>query len=152
MKNLYKIKTISISVEKLISATPAEVYTAWLDKNCPGSPWHGVEQAIIDPNVDGLFYRMHRSDDEEYELAHYGRFILLDSHKKIQHTWVSQHTRGLESIVTVTFEKLTDRTLVTISHENLPDDEKGRMHMHGWKYYLQMIQETFSQEDENEAG
>lgn len=152
MKNLYKIRTTTISVEKLISATPNEVYSAWLDRNCPGSPWSGVTRAILDPRVDGLFYRMHFSDDGEYELAHYGRFTALDSHKRIQHTWVSQHTRGLESVVTVTFDKRSDRTLVTITHENLPDDEKGRMHKSGWEYYLKTMQETLSQETQHEAG
>jgi hypothetical protein len=62
----------------------------------------------------------------------YGRFTILDRPSKVQYTWMSLHTRGLESLVTVAFRKKGEDTLLTLRHENLPDDEYGRGHEKGW--------------------
>lgn len=141
--NLWKIKTIDITLTRIIPASPEEVFDVWLNPRSPGSPWHGMKKAILQPQVDGLFYRMHPSDGGDFELAHYGRFTSLDRPGRIQHTWVSQHTRGLESLVTLTFERKGQETLLTLRHENVPDDEKGRMHESGWKYYLESLAGQF---------
>jgi len=82
---------------------------------------------------------MHLSEQGDYELAHYGRFLVVERPITIKHTWVSQHTRGLESVVTVRFAARQDATRVVIRHENLPDDEKGRMHEGGWSHYLDQV-------------
>jgi len=74
---------------------------------------------------------------------HYGRFIALDRPRKIQHTWVSEATSGLESIVTLTFEMQGDQTVVTLSHANLPDDELGRSHEEGWRVKLGALADRF---------
>jgi uncharacterized protein YndB with AHSA1/START domain len=137
--NVWNIKTTSINVERTINATPAEVFDAWLDPNSEGSPWNEVTKVILQPIVDGLFYRMHPSEQGDYELAHYGRFLVVERPFTIKHTWVSQHTRGLESVVTVHFAARQDVTRVVIQHENLPDDEKGRMHEGGWSHYLDQV-------------
>jgi Activator of Hsp90 ATPase homolog 1-like protein len=45
---------------------------------------------------------------------------------------MSPHTRGLEPLITVTFQKKGADTLMTLRHENLPGDEYGRGHEKGW--------------------
>jgi uncharacterized protein YndB with AHSA1/START domain len=137
--NVWNIKTMSFKIEKIIKATPSEVFDAWLDPKSTGSPWNGVTKNILQPEVDGLFYRMHPSDSGKYELAHYGRFIAVTRPSKLQYTWVSQHTRGLESVVSLDLNEHKDGTRVTLTHTNLPDDEKGRMHEQGWLYYLTQL-------------
>ena len=144
--NLWKIKTIDIKLNRAIPAKPAEVFDAWLDPNHTASPWHGMKRAIVQPKKDGLFYRMHLSDDtdgEQFELAHYGRFIVVDRPKRIQHTWVSQHTRGLETVVTVDLKPQGQATMLTLRHESVPDDEMGRMHELGWRHYLEVLADQF---------
>jgi len=137
--NVWNIKTMSVKVERTIEASPAEVFDAWLDPNFKGSPWNGVVKLILQPVVDGLFYRMHLSERGDYELAHYGRFLVVERPRRIQHTWISQHTRGLESTVVIDFEERTNGTLIKLVHENLPDDEKGRMHEQGWLHCLTQV-------------
>jgi hypothetical protein len=44
---------------------------------------------------------------------------------------MSLHTRCLESLVTVTYQKTGEDSLVTFRHENLPDDEYGGGHEKG---------------------
>jgi len=139
VKNLWNIKTIEFTLNRTIPGTPDETFDAWLDPNHPGSPWHGVKRVIVQPHVDGLFYRMHLSEAGDFELAHYGRFIVVERPKRIQHTWVSQHTRGLESVVTVYLKPQGGQTFLTLRHEGVPDDEMGRMHEMGWKHYLDLL-------------
>jgi hypothetical protein len=55
----------------------------------------------------------------------------------------SLHTRGLESLVTVTFQQEGEDTRLTLCDENLPDDEYGRGHEKGWDYLLSRFADRF---------
>src|ERR1043165_7345533 len=107
MKNLWNMKTLEVNLERVIEASPSEVFAAWLDPNHPGSPWHDVDRLIFQPGTHGLFYRMHIAKQGaaagQMELPHFGRFLVLEPGHRIQHTWMSQHTRGIETLVTVDF-------------------------------------------------
>jgi uncharacterized protein YndB with AHSA1/START domain len=74
---------------------------------------------------------------------HYGRFIRLDRGRAIEHTWVSEATRGLETVVTITLTPGKDGTEVTLRHANVPDDEMGRGHQEGWTWYLNALGQRF---------
>ena len=136
------LKTTEIIVTRSIAATPAEVFDVWLDSKSPGSPWFGTTGAIVNPVVDGLFY--HSVHFEGHDWAHYGRFISLDRPRQIQHTWVSEATRGLESVVTLTLDAEGEQTVVTLSHTNVPDDEMGRRHAEGWGFVLGGLVDRFA--------
>ena len=143
--NVWNIKTMDIRLERTIEGPPAEVFDAWLDPACKGSPWGGVARSILQPHVDGLFYRVHSAANGGYDLAHYGRFLVVDRPGVLKHTWVSQHTRGLESVVTVGFQPQgKDSTRLVLQHENLPDDEMGRMHEGGWSHILGLLADVRS--------
>src|SRR5215472_18094213 len=139
-------KTMELTLTRLIPATPAEVFDAWMDPKHPGNPWSGAKKLLFDGRVDGLFYFLHLSDGRRSghdavlaevaaePWAHYGRFIAIQQNERVQYAWMSPFTNGLESVVTVIFEKKGDDTLVTLNHANLPDDERGRVHELGWNY------------------
>lgn len=129
---------IEVSVQRAIPAPPAEVFNAWLDPAVPGNPWHESDRLLLNAEVDGLFHWTFRNT------AHYGRFITLDRPTKLQHTWVSPNTLGLESIVTATFEEHAGGTLMTLLHTGLPDDAKGRSHEKGWAYFMDKLVEAVS--------
>jgi len=124
------LKTIEIKLERTIPASPAEVYDAWLNPAVPGTPWSEADRLLLDPKVDGFFYWL------IHGIAHYGRFTSTERPGRLQHTWVSPNTLGLESTVTVTFEKRGEDTLMTLVHSGLPDDDRGRGHESGWNYFL----------------
>lgn len=136
-----KVKTMELTFNRTIAAPPAEVFDAWLDPTHPATPFNGSQKLLLDPKVDGMFYFRHLMDGTE--LPHFGRFTVVDRPKKVQYTWMSRHTRGLESVVTVTFQKKGDDTLLTLNHAGLPDDEMGRAHDDGWKHYLALFDERF---------
>lgn len=136
------IKTTQLHLTRYINASPEQVFEAWLDHRNPGSPWHGVVKAIVEPpKVDSLFYSMYQLEGRE--VAHYGRFLVLDKPHKIQHSWVSEATGGLESLVTLLLEPGQGKTRVDVHHENVPDDDAGRHHINAWKYVLSKMATRF---------
>jgi uncharacterized protein YndB with AHSA1/START domain len=137
-----RIKTMEIKVARSVRAAPAKVFDTWLDPKSPGSPWHGPAKAIVNPAVDGLFY--HSVHFEDHDWAHYGRFIALERGGRIEHTWVSEATRGLESVVTLSLEAQGEGTLVTLRHRGIPDDEMGRRHEQGWGFVLDGLVKRFA--------
>ena len=136
-------KTIQFTLERVIPAPVGEVFDAWLDPRTPGKPWHDADKLIFNPKVDGLFYIL-MIREETRKIAHYGRFIAIDRPGRIQHTFVSPNTRGLESVVTVTFDDKGEDTVLTLRHEGLPDDDAGRGHEQGWTYFLGLLLEHFA--------
>ncbi len=136
------MKRIEVNVSRAIPASPAEVFDVWLDAKSPGSPWFGPERVILSPLVDGLFYHCVRHEGRAW--AHYGRFIRIEKPRVIEHTWMSEATRGIESTVTVTLEPKDKGTLFALRHFDLPDDDMGRRHEEGWKYVLGAIADRFA--------
>ena len=142
------MKTMELTLTRTIPAPPVAVFAAWMDPKHPGNPWTDAKKLIFDGRVDGLFYFLHVSDSRRAEhdaalaevapepWAHYGRFLAIDRNERVQYAWMSPFTAGLESVVTVTFERKGDNTLLTLNHANLPDDERGRLHERGWNSCL----------------
>ena len=50
------MKTMDVTVSRTIQGAADEVFDVWLDPKSPGGLWFGVERAILNPVVDGLFY------------------------------------------------------------------------------------------------
>jgi uncharacterized protein YndB with AHSA1/START domain len=143
------MKTIELTVNRVIAAKPEELFDVWLDSKRPGSPWFGTAKAIVNPVIDGLFY--HAVHFEGHDWAHYGRFIALERPRRIRHTWVSEATRGLETVLTVTFEPQGDQTQVTLHQTNVPDDDMGRRHNEGWTFVLTALADAFNPREEKRA-
>ena len=129
--------TIEVKVERTLPASVDDVFDAWLNPKTPGTPWNMADKLLFHPTVDGLFYWSMKTN------AHYGRFTEVKRSSRIQHTWVSPNTSGLESLVTVTFRKQEEGTLMTLIHSGLPDSEGGRSHEKGWNYFLGLFPEHF---------
>lgn len=97
---------------------------------------------ILNAVVDGVFYLAMEHEGKTW--PHFGRFVALDRPHKIEHTWMSEATKGLESVVTITFEPQGPKTLMTLRHSGIPDDEMGRQHRDGWDWMLQAIEQRFA--------
>lgn len=131
-------KTIEFKFERIIPASPAEVFDGWLDPKVPGNPWNISDKLLLNPEVDGFFYWNYKGQ------PHYGRFTEVERPGRIRHTWVSPSTSGLETTVTLTFEKKGSDTLMTLMHTDLPDTDGGRGHEKGWNYFLGMFSEQLA--------
>jgi uncharacterized protein YndB with AHSA1/START domain len=134
-------KTMELNFQRTIPATPAEVYDAWLDTQNQGNPWFQSDRLDFKPQQGALYHFMRVKDDGK-EMPHYGRFVALDRPRRIELAWMSLFTRGLESVVTVTFEAKGEDTLLTLKHANLPDDSYGNGHKH-WDVLLGKLADRF---------
>jgi uncharacterized protein YndB with AHSA1/START domain len=132
----------AITVIRTIPASADKVFDVWMDPKSPGGPWFGAEHVILNPAVDGLFYLAVKHEGRIW--PHYGRFLQLDRPHRIEHTWMSEATKGAESIVTITIEPQGDETNVTLHHAGVPDDEMGHRHQEGWNFVLSALAEALA--------
>lgn len=138
-------KALEVTVARTIPAPATEVFDAWLDPGVPGTLWHEHEKLIFDPKVDGLWYLLtlaHRIAGT----PHYGRFIEISRPGLIRHSWVSPHTLGQESTVTVRFEKEGDGTRLTLVHSGLPNEAMANAHEKGWTSILNRFADVWVNE------
>jgi uncharacterized protein YndB with AHSA1/START domain len=140
------MKLTELTVARTIAASADKIFDVWTDPQSPGGPWFGAARCVIDVKVDGLFYFVVEHEGRAW--AHYGRFVRIERPSVVEYTWVSEATRGVESVVTVTFQPLGDETEVTLRHSNVPDDEMGRRHAEGWTWMLNILAERFSVHEE----
>jgi uncharacterized protein YndB with AHSA1/START domain len=91
-----------ITVNRTIPASPEKIYDVWIDPKSPGGPWHGAERVIFNPVVDGLYYLAIKHEGRVW--PHYGRFTKLERPRLVEFTWMSEGTKGAESVVTVTLQ------------------------------------------------
>ena len=131
------VKLIEVKVERTIPASIETVFDGWLNPKIPGNPWNMADKLLLNPKIDGFFYWITKTT------PHYGRFTEVERPSRIQHTWMSPNTSGLESNVTVTFQKKGEGTLMTLTHSGLPDTEGGRSHEKGWNFFLSKFPEQF---------
>ncbi len=132
-------QTITITVERMIAATPEQAFDAWLDPAVPGTLWNMADKLILDPREDGMFYwRIHGT-------PHYGYFTELTRGRLLRHTWMSPYTGGLESTVSVSFQATPSGTRMTVVHSGLPDSDGGRSHDKGWNSILDGFSQRLAQ-------
>jgi uncharacterized protein YndB with AHSA1/START domain len=130
------MKTFDLTVSRTIDARPEEVFDAWTDSSKLGA-WFGASRLIMNPVVDGLYYLA--VDHEGRTWPHYGRFLRLERPRLVEQTWMSEGTRGLESVVTLSIEPRGERTDLTLTHTGVPDDDEGHKHEEGWASLLEEI-------------
>ena len=140
-------KLMTLTFKRLITASPTAVYDAWLSTKgkSNGAPWQQeADRLVFKPKVGALYYfhQTHR----KVQFPHFGRFLTLHRGKKIQMSWMSPMTKGLESELTVSFVKKGGGTLLTLKHAKLPVGREGMAHDDGWKYYLGNLMSWFEKE------
>ncbi|MDP9149251.1 MAG: SRPBCC domain-containing protein [Myxococcota bacterium] len=146
------MKLVDLKLSRFVPGPPEEVFDVWFDPASPGGPWHGAKKAIMNFTVDGMFYfGIERAVLEQKGVVvhspglhgHFGRFAAIDRPRAVEHTWMSEHTHGIETTVSVTFEPRDGGTQLTILHRSVPDDESGRRHEGGWASLLARVERFF---------
>lgn len=146
------MKLIELKLSRFIPGRQEDVFDVWFDPASPGGPWHGAKKVLMNLAVDGTFYfGIERAVLEKKGVAvhspglhgHFGRFTAIDRPRAAEHTWMSEHTRGIETTVSITFEPRDGGTQLTIVHRDVPDDENGRRHEGGWTFLLGRLEQHF---------
>jgi uncharacterized protein YndB with AHSA1/START domain len=137
-----KMNFTDITVNRTIPAPADKIYDVWIDPKSPGGPWHGAERVIFNPVVDGLYYLAIKHEGRVW--PHYGRFTKMERPSVVEFTWMSEGTKGAESVVTVTLQQRGDQTDVTLRHAGVPDDELGHQHKEGWTWILNALADALA--------
>ena len=135
----------SLTVRREIVAPAEDLFDAWLDARSLAS-WlrpagFRETRAEVDPREGGEFRIVMVGD--ESSVVHVGTYHEIDRPRRLVFTWASPATRFRDSIVTVTFERKGEDTLVSLKHSNLPDDEYGHLHEGGWNRCLDVFGDQF---------
>jgi len=107
------MKLTDITVTRAIPAAADNVFDVWMDPKSPGGPWFRADRLIMNPVVDGLIYFAVKHEGRTW--PHYGRFVSIVRPHRVEYTWVSEGTEGVETVVAVTFEPRGSQCEVTLA-------------------------------------
>ena len=127
-----------LSVEKNMTASPGDIYSAWTTQfdqwfAAPGTMTMRAEEG-------GLYFFETHFDNERH--PHYGRFLSLAPGRLIEQTWVTGNpgTGGAETVVRVELESTSEGTQVTLTHAGFYDEEAMLGHKEAWPVVLDLLQ------------
>ena len=126
-----------IKLSAVITATPKEIYNAWLDSKAH-SAFTGGGAAKIDPKVKGKFTAW-----DDYIS---GRNLELVPNKKIVQAWRTTEfpAKHPDSRLEVILEPSAKGTKVTFVHTDIPDGQSAD-YKKGWKdFYFTPMKKYFS--------
>ena len=138
----------SVKVQRLIDATPEEVFSAWTEADLVAR-WFapGAMRAVVVAYEarPGGQYRVEMHDDaagKVHTVA--GRFVEVQSPRRLVMTWVwvsgeSREIKNHETLLTVEFTARRGGTEVTLLHERFSDQASADRHAHGWTAVLENL-------------
>lgn len=136
---------LTLSIQRIIKATPQAVYEAWLDpatitRFMAGGLDQRVTEARTDPHVGGKFRIVMTSDKE---IVHQGIYRDLVPHELIRFTWESPYSPA-DSEVTIRLAPKGDGTEVTLSQVKFLSEGARDGHRGGWTHILDRLDATLT--------
>lgn len=139
-----------VRLQRLLPASPQEVFDAWTDPEsleqwlCPGTV--SLTRVELDVRVGGHFRIVMR--DATKDLVHTGEYREITPPHRLVFTWCSNGTYNQETLVTVELHPRGNKTELVLTHERLPDASSAGKHEDGWQdvvrklaVYLSMYKE-----------
>ena len=139
----------SLTLQRRLKATPAQVFTAWTQPD-QLVQWFGPEhtdkttvRAELDVRVGGRFRaRFNTKDGEYHEVG--GAYREVVKNQKLVFDWAWHSTPERQSLVTVTLRADGSGTLLTLTHEKFFDDAARDGHKRGWIETLDKLERLFA--------
>lgn len=131
----------SIHVRRRIAAPAQMLFDAWLDPDSiatwmrPFDTAHTVAHA--DPVVGGG-YRIVMHQPDGMMVEHVGKYLEIESPRRLVFTWASPATQHKDSLVTIEFIESEGATEVSLTHEQLPE-YMAQAHVGGWTSALDKL-------------
>lgn len=131
---------LTLSLSRVIRATPKAVYSAWLDPTTiarfmAGGADQRVTEARTDPRVGGAFRIVMTSDKE---IVHQGVYKDLVPHSLIRFTWESPYSLA-DSEVTIRLAPVAGGTEVSLSQVRFLSEGARDGHKGGWTMILERL-------------
>src|SRR3982751_92265 len=130
-----------VVVERVLPASPLEVYEAWTTPAtlsrfmCPGEMTAPVVEA--DVRVGGRFRIVMR--DARGDSEHRGEYRVLDPGRRLVFTWASRSTGGVATLVTIELSSHEDGTRLVLGQQDLATEEARGGHGRGWTSILDKL-------------
>jgi len=138
-RNKNAMGEFGLKIPRTYDAPAAKVFDAWVNPKSVKSWLADGEDVVVDPRVGGLFYIEMPWEKRIY--PHYGRYITVDAPRVLEFTWISEGTRGKESVVKIALNETGGKTHLTLTHDGLPDEEQVKNHTGGWSGFLERLVE-----------
>lgn len=139
--------TGEVRIERIIDAPRDKVFRAWTDPEQLRRWWGPGEYATKHASIDlrpggGYLLVIQAGEDDPMHLA--GTFHEIDPPRRLVYSWrwVRGWTDPAESIVTVEFEDLGERTRVVLVHGGLDDSPAPDSYRMGWESGLGKLAAT----------
>ena len=136
----------SLTLKRRLKAPPAKVFAAWTDpekiKRWMGPADFKTPEAESDARVGGRYRFAMLSPDGERHVVR-GVYREVVTNEKLVFTWAWDAAPGdepYESLVTVLFKPDDGGTLLTLTHEQLFDEESRDGHEKGWNGSLDKLE------------
>jgi uncharacterized protein YndB with AHSA1/START domain len=137
----------SLTLKRRINAPPDKVYGAWTDP-AKLTHWWGPEgaqtlSAEMDARASGRYHIVFRTPDgEQHDVS--GTYREVIPNEKLVFSWMWRTMPERESLVTVTFKRDGDGTLLTLLHEQFFDEGARDRHRSGWTATLDKLERYFA--------
>jgi uncharacterized protein YndB with AHSA1/START domain len=137
----------SLTLKRRINAPPEKVYGAWTDP-AKLTHWWGPEgaetlSAEMDARTGGRYRIVFRTPDgEQHDVS--GTYREVVPNEKLVFSWMWRTMPERESLVTVTFKRDGDGTLLTLLHEQFFDEGARDRHRSGWTGTLDKLERYFA--------
>ena len=134
---------LTLTVRRVIDATPEAVYTAWLDpavmrRFMAGGADQTVTEARSDARVGGRFFVLMVADKE---LPHQGTYLELTPHSCIRFTWDSPYSPA-DSEVTLRLSPAVGGTEVELTQVKFLSEGHRDGHHGGWTRILARLEDA----------
>jgi len=139
-----------LEMTEMFDAAPERVFKAWTNKKDLVS-WYGPEGFTvpfceIDVRVGGAWRACIKSPEgAEYWMQ--GKYIEISSPSRLVFTYEDGSGKGLmgETIVTISFNKIGDKTQMIFRQTNFPTKELRDAHNGGWSSAFKCLREFTEQ-------
>ena len=125
----------SLTIKRRFNAPLEKVFSAWTEAE-KMKHWMGPGEVFAkhiesDARVGGRFrIVMQAPSGEEFDVS--GEFREVIPNRRLVYTWHGTLTPDQDTLVTVTFAADGSGTLLTLTHEQFPDDAVRDAHTGGW--------------------
>lgn len=148
------VQNYTLSLTREFNAPREKVFQAWTDPEILVK-WFGpkevsTESARIDLRVGGEYHYTMKLPDGKI-VDHHGAYREIDPPKKLVFTGIldSQGCAGsdglyAETLVTINFEDLGNRTRLTLTHDFLPTEASRDSHSYGWNGSFDCLTEVLA--------
>ncbi|MFC4377031.1 SRPBCC domain-containing protein [Nocardia halotolerans] len=130
-----------LTVERVMQASPSLLYAAWIQGL---DLWLAVPGSVRLRPAPGepLYFDTGSADKRN---PHYGRILALEPNRRIEFTWVTAATDGVETVVAAEFLKQPRGIRVRLRHSGFPTAAIRDLHQQVWPDKLERLDEVTSE-------